>query len=156
MVVPTLYLPFSHHKTQTFGESLLQFASEADDVSEKWLAFQVATSYGLDKATMDERLEWTRSNVSLVSAVATNPIAFLGEWEGAEEPWQFLAACDEYYHCCVKLDRKTTSLPVATDATCSGLQILAGLARDKSTATLVNVVPLTNLKMRTLRLQRQH
>ena len=30
---------------------------------------------------------------------------------------------------------------MATDATCSGLQILAGLARDKSTATLVNVVP---------------
>ena len=124
-----------------FGKSLLQFADEADVVSEKWLAFQVATSYGLDKATMEERLEWTRENVSLVSAVATNPIAFLGTWEGAEEPWQFLAACDEYYHCCVKQDRHTTSLPVATDATCSGLQILAGLARDKSTATLVNVVP---------------
>jgi DNA-directed RNA polymerase len=30
---------------------------------------------------------------------------------------------------------------VATDATCSGLQILAGLARDKSTASLVNVLP---------------
>ena len=30
---------------------------------------------------------------------------------------------------------------MATDATCSGLQILAGLARDKSTACLVNVVP---------------
>ena len=30
---------------------------------------------------------------------------------------------------------------VATDATCSGLQILSGLARDKSTAKLVNVVP---------------
>ena len=30
---------------------------------------------------------------------------------------------------------------VATDATCSGLQILAGLARDKKTAQLVNVLP---------------
>ena len=30
---------------------------------------------------------------------------------------------------------------IATDATCSGLQILAGLARDKSTAKLVNVLP---------------
>ena len=30
---------------------------------------------------------------------------------------------------------------VAVDATCSGLQILAGLAKDKSTARLVNVVP---------------
>ena len=30
---------------------------------------------------------------------------------------------------------------IATDATCSGLQILAGLARDKNTAKLVNVLP---------------
>ena len=37
--------------------------------------------------------------------------------------------------------RQHTSLPVATDATCSGLQILAGLARDASTAKLVNVLP---------------
>jgi len=125
-----------------FGKSLLNFADEAPaDSVEKWLAFQVATCYGLDKATMDERLEWTRDSVSLVSAIATNPVAFLAEWEAAEEPWQFLAACEEYYHCCIARDRHTTSLPVATDATCSGLQILAGLARDKSTAKLVNVVP---------------
>ena len=37
--------------------------------------------------------------------------------------------------------KETTGLPVATDATCSGLQILAGQARDKSTACLVNVMP---------------
>jgi len=30
---------------------------------------------------------------------------------------------------------------VATDATCSGLQILAGLARDAETARQVNVLP---------------
>ena len=41
----------------------------------------------------------------------------------------------------LKCDRTHTGLPIAVDATCSGLQILAGLARDKSTATLVNVVP---------------
>ena len=42
---------------------------------------------------------------------------------------------------CITKQRTTTGLPVATDATCSGLQILAGLARDKSTAQLVNVLP---------------
>jgi len=41
----------------------------------------------------------------------------------------------------VVCDRSHTGLFVATDATCSGLQILAGLARDKSTAQLVNVLP---------------
>ena len=38
-------------------------------------------------------------------------------------------------------DQQYTSLPIAVDATCSGLQILAGLARDAGTAGLVNVLP---------------
>ena len=65
----------------------------------------------------------------------------LSIWENADEPWQFLAACDEYYHCVINCSRHTTGLPIAVDATCSGLQILAGLARDKGTAALVNVLP---------------
>ena len=126
-----------------FGKSLLQFADQAflTPDAEDWLAFQVATTYGLDKSTMQERLEWTKNNITLIGAIALDPISNLSEWEVAEEPWQFLAACEEYYHCILKCDRHFTSLPVATDATCSGLQILAGLARDKSTAKLVNVVP---------------
>ena len=109
--------------------------------AEDWLAFQVATCYGLDKATMAERLEWTENNFTLITQVATDPIGSLPEWEAAEEPWQFLAACEEFYHCVIAADRQFTGLMVATDATCSGLQILAGLARDKSTAQLVNVLP---------------
>ena len=35
--------------------------------AEGWLAFQVATTYGLDKATMLERLAWTRENITLIS-----------------------------------------------------------------------------------------
>jgi DNA-directed RNA polymerase len=109
--------------------------------AEDWLAFQIATTYGLDKAPMSERLEWVKNNTHLISCVASDPIKHIHEWEAADEPWQFLAACDEYYHCVLKCDRHFTSLPVATDATCSGLQILAGLARDKNTAKLVNVLP---------------
>ena len=75
------------------------------------------------------------------SLIATDPVSNLHLWEGVEEPWQFLAAVEEYYHCVVVADRQFTRLMVATDATCSGLQILAGLARDKSTACLVNVLP---------------
>ena len=126
-----------------FGKSLLSFADAAfmTPEAEDWLAFQVATTYGLDKAPMKERLEWVNDNHHLISCVACDPIVHIHEWEAADEPWTFLAACDEYYHCVLKCDRHFTSLPVATDATCSGLQILAGLARDKSTASLVNVLP---------------
>jgi len=126
-----------------FGKSLLSFAEPAymTPEAEDWLAFQVATTYGLDKATMQERLDWVKNNTHLITCVASDPILHIHEWEAADEPWQFLSACDEYYHCVLKCDRHFTSLPIATDATCSGLQILAGLAKDKNTASLVNVLP---------------
>ena len=126
-----------------FGKALIRFSDESylRGDADKWLAFQCATTYGLDKATMSERLDWTNENIPLITRVAIDPIDNLGDWEAAEEPWQFLASCDEYYHCVIKKDRETTGLCVATDATCSGLQILAGLARDKKTAQLVNVLP---------------
>ena len=126
-----------------FGKSLLKFyeSSFMTPEAEDWLAFQVATTYGKDKDTIRDRIAWTESNRSLITSIATNPLGYLHEWEVADEPWTFLAACDEYYHCISKCDRHHTNLPVAVDATCSGLQILAGLARDASTAALVNVLP---------------
>lgn len=126
-----------------FGKSLLKFHEQSfiTPEAEGWLAFQVATTYGMDKDTMSDRIAWTIENHNLISRIATDPIATLSEWEVADEPWTFLAACEEYYHCVIECNRTQTCLPVAVDATCSGMQILAGLARDASTAALVNVLP---------------
>ena len=126
-----------------FGKSLIRFADESyiTESGKKWLAFQVATTYGLDKSTMSERLDWVSNNIPLITRVAEDPIGNIGDWEAADEPWQFLASCEEYNAVVTKRIRNTTGLCVATDATCSGLQILAGLARDRKTAQLVNVLP---------------
>ena len=126
-----------------FGKALLRFADESSvtNEAELWLSFQVATTYGLDKCTLEDRHQWVADNTELISKVATDPIRYLSDWESVDEPWQFMASCHEYYHCCIKKDKETTGLMVAVDATCSGLQILAGLAKDRSTAELVNVVP---------------
>jgi DNA-directed RNA polymerase len=126
-----------------FGKSLLRFADETHVTkeAEDWIAFSVATCYGLDKEPMDVRLEWVLDHQQYITQVATDPLGNMHLWEVADEPWQFLAACDEYYHVVISRERKTTGFMVACDATCSGLQILAGLARDASTAGLVNVLP---------------
>ena len=126
-----------------FGKSLLKFHEQSfmTPEAEAWLAFQVATTYGLDKATMQERQQWVKDNQSLITRVAEDPIRNLCDWDEVDEPWQFMAACEEYHACVIACTRQHTSLPVATDATCSGLQILAGLAKDASTAKLVNVLP---------------
>ncbi|MHA1138535.1 MAG: DNA-directed RNA polymerase, partial [Candidatus Thorarchaeota archaeon] len=83
-----------------FGKSLLQFADGAFITNDcvEWLKFQVATTYGLDKAPIQERLEWVDNNEAHITRVALDPIGNIGDWEGVEEPWLFLAACEEYYY----------------------------------------------------------
>ena len=126
-----------------FGKSLIRFAEESyvTPDSEGWLAFQVATTFGLDKKSMADRQQWVKDNQAHIIRVATDPIGNIGDWECADEPWLFLAACEEYYAVLIDCSRHYTGLPIAVDATCSGMQILAGLARDESTARYVNVLP---------------
>ena len=40
------------------------------------------TTFGLDKAPMDERIQWVRENHDLITKVAIDPIDNLPEWEG--------------------------------------------------------------------------
>ena len=128
-----------------FGKSLLTFADGAFMLpeGEEWLSFAVSTSYGngLDKATIAERLQWVEDNQKHIHAVATDPIGNLDLWASADEPWQHLAACEEFNALLIDFTRSVTHLPVAVDATCSGIQILSGLAKDKQAAKMVNVLP---------------
>ena len=144
MCIRDIPIPAGRKKKESdVGKEGRMFSEEEGGEEEEgaWLQVKGEKKYGLDKAPMAERLAWTLENHQLVTIIATDPIGNIHEWENVDEPWQFLAACEEYYHCCIKCDRSHTSLMVATDATCSGLQILAGLARDASTARLVNVLP---------------
>ena len=56
-------------------------------------------------------------------------------------PGSFLQAVRNTTPCSLTGAEGHTHLPVAVDATCSGIQILAGLARDKTAAAMVNVTP---------------
>ena len=136
--IPNLLTP----QDTDFGKSLIMFSKgeKITGTGADWIAFQVATTYGLDKATMQERLTWSHNNWSLISRVATDPLGNIADWEHADEPWLFLAACEEFHQVIITENRSHTHLPVAVDATCSGLQILAGLAKDASTARMVNVI----------------
>ena len=59
-----------------FGKSLLTYADSAymTPASEEWLAFQVATTYGLDKKPIQERLDWVHANTTLISKIAYDPL----------------------------------------------------------------------------------
>lgn len=123
-----------------FEKSLIYFYEEGP-VNDWWLGFQVATTWGLDKAPMEERIAWAKENHDFIGMIASDPKGTISIWSGAEEPWCFLASAIEYYHCVIIKTKQTSGLPVSVDATCSGLQHLSALALDKTAAEMVNVVP---------------
>lgn len=106
-----------------------------------WLAFQVATTHSMGKATMDDRQAWVEDNLELIEAVALDPMGTISTWKQADDPWQFMAACIEYHACFISKERDWSNLFVGFDATCSGLQHLSALTRDRGAAEMVNVAP---------------
>ena len=134
-------IPTSFSPQGTDYEKSLVYFEEEGPVNEWWLAFQVATTYGLDKAPMDERIEWVNKNHEFLSHLATDPEGTISEWSKVEEPWCFIASVLEYHQCVITKTKKTSGLPVSVDATCSGLQHLSALALDRTAAEMVNVVP---------------
>ena len=123
-----------------FDKALLYFYQEGP-IDEYWLAFQVATTYGLDKETYNHRYEWVKQNIPLITQVATDPIGNMSLWEDTEEPWCFIASCFEYWSCCIAKTKTTSGLPCGIDATQSGIQHLSALTLDATAAELVNVLP---------------
>ena len=109
--------------------------------AERWLAVHLANTAGHDKLPMDERVTWTQANHNLIQRIADDPIGHMGELESFDDPWCGYAACVEYTACVIRRTQTTTALPVATDATCSGLQHLSAMTLDGATGALVNVTP---------------
>jgi DNA-dependent RNA polymerase len=142
-----------------FDKSLLLFA-DAQPVTDRakfWLAVHVANCFGnkLDKKSFDDRLKWVAEHKNFIVSVAEKPAANLLEWGTIQamkaserdadallpdDCWQFVAACKEYVDCVLN-GKQTTNLPIATDASCSGIQVLSGMTHDKVAASLVNVTP---------------
>ena len=123
-----------------FDKALLYFYNEGP-INEYYLAFQVATTFGKDKDTYQNRYKWVHENIPLISQIATDPIGNISLWEDTEEPWCFMASCCEYYCCCIAKTKTTSGLCIGIDATQSGIQHLSALTLDATAAKLVNVLP---------------
>ena len=134
------------------AKSLLSYANPKP-VSVSDLAITIANHAGEDKIPYNDRLAWVRDNEDYILEFGTNPSSpVVREWLieneiSTEEKSriQFLAACIEW----VKLtdwiaaghsqDDFLCSIPVAYDATNSGLQVLSIIGRDSYIAPYVNI-----------------
>ena len=134
-----------------------------------FLALQLANTFGnkIDKLSFEKRLAWAAANEDRMKYVArhyddmetqwekidpvTNQTLFdkeTGEiihitpfeyWASADDPFQFLAACNEWANIAEHGEGYLCGLPIALDATQSGIQIYAAMGRNQQDGENVNL-----------------
>lgn len=132
-----------------YSKAAIKFAIEQplDHHSKFYMMVEIANNAGQDKVSFGERVEWVSKNLEKIKLVSTmleptgdftTAVAYL---DRLSEPFQFLAAAEEFYHCFILKDRNTTSLRCGVDMSCSAAGIHSAWKLDKDAATAVNVVP---------------
>lgn len=106
-----------------------------------WLAIQVANTAGHDKLSFEDRVKWTEDNTPMIHAIAEDPIENRKLWTEADSPFCFLASCFEWSEFKRHGYGYMSSLPIAQDGTCSGLQHYSAMLRDSVGGAAVNLVP---------------
>ena len=137
--------PFLNHMGSDNARGLLLFAQgkELTDSGLWWLKIHLANVYGYDKASFEERLQFTESHLSEIYDSVNRPLEGNRWWLKAEDPWQCLAACNELKAALDLPDpaRYVCQLAIHQDGTCNGLQHYAALGGDIAGAQQVNLEP---------------
>jgi len=125
------------------SKALIMFANGAviyTPAARCWLAIHGANSYGVDKVSFAERVQWVEDNTKAIKAIAEDPYENK-LWQEADSPWQFLAWCLEWADMLKNPETFLTRIPVALDGSCNGLQHFAAMLRDAEGGASVNLVP---------------
>ena len=136
--VPTGLCP----QADDYGKSLLQFATPhtITPEAEYWMCVQLANVCGNDKIAFDDRVAWAHEVRAEVIDSAQNPIDGRRWWAGQDSPWQCLAICFELADYWLGLSDETR-IPIALDATCSGIQHFSALLLDPIGGRYTNLIP---------------
>lgn len=124
-------------------KGLLTFADAKpieDGVAAGWLAIHGANVWGFDKASLEDRIGWVEDHADQIMEAATNPMSY-NWWQDADKPWQFLSFCFEWAGFMTEGYGYMSSLPVALDGTCSGIQHFSAMLRDSVGGSAVNLLP---------------
>ncbi len=137
--------PYLNHMGADISRGLLIFAEgkELGVVGLRWLKVHLANLYGQDKASLQEREQFTMDHLDDIYDSAVNPLEGRRWWLAAEDPWQCLGACIDLKNAfdCPDPTRYVSHIPVHQDGTCNGLQHYAALGGDVAGARQVNLEP---------------
>jgi len=130
------------------SKALLRFSKgvRLGDDGAYWLAIHGANSFGVDKVSFEDRIQWVQDNEGMILSVAQHPLDDT-RWMDADAPFTFLAFCIEW----AKLDRWVSNdhaqedflstLAVAFDGACNGLQNFSAMLRDPVGGAATGLIP---------------
>ena len=133
---------FLNYQSVGGAKALLEFANgkaiTKENKGDFWLAVHGANMWGEDKCSLADRVKWVEENEEWIVACGEDPIANL-QWTDADEAYQFLAFCNEWYRYKQAGDGFISHLPVSVDGSCNGLQLYSLMLRDEKAGKLVNL-----------------
>lgn len=138
-----------HPQGDDISRSLLLFAKGKPFREEgyRWLLISLANAYGQDKLSFDDRIAWTLDHNKEIIDSALNPVDGARFWAAedangspiADEPWCFLALCDEYRRVSEEGTDALNYVPINIDGSCNGLQHLSAMGLDPVGARATNL-----------------
>ena len=136
---------FNYHRDDHI-KSLFQFqrGRVVDGQNIRWLKIHIANCSGfekIDKAPLDERVAWFDKNEGVLLDMAKDYKNSLGQWSGADKPFQMLAAIFEYSRYLEEGEDFVGFIPISLDGTNSGVQHYSMLTLGEDEGKLVNLVP---------------
>ncbi len=107
-----------------------------------YLKLTLANSWGngIDKESLTNRVAWVDENAAKILRCGNDYKASFPFWSKADDPFQFLAACRDYYMWDKHGDGYETGLPIGLDATNSGYQHYAAASLNKKDGKSVNLL----------------
>jgi DNA-directed RNA polymerase len=109
----------------------------------RWLAVHVANCFGIDKVSMVERERWVYANEAAILASAEDPMenTFWALKGDKKAKWCALAACFEWAGFRRVGYGFESTIAVAMDGSCNGIQNFSAMLLDEKGGRAVNLVP---------------
>jgi DNA-directed RNA polymerase len=129
-----------------YAKALLMSADGAEitEDARRDLLINIATAGdfdGVSKRDFFQRMMWAEkfTSTEAFKAMVEDPITNK-EWMEADEPFCFLALCNEFYRVFITGEQHKVFVFFGKDATCSGVQILSAVIKDEKAARFTNVL----------------
>lgn len=131
------------------SKALLRFSKgmALGDDGAYWLAVHGANSFGVDKVSFEERIEWVLAHEAQIIEAANHPTTGTMWWCEADAPFTFLAFCFEYARLQAWVDAGNdqdtfeSNIACAWDGACNGLQNFSAMLRDPVGGKATGLIP---------------